>query len=283
MQIIEGKVLAAQILSEIKTQTSALEKKPRLDIIFVGDDQASAAYISQKQQAGAETEIVVNVHKFPEISLQDLGFLIEQLNVDAAVNAIIVQLPLPDKELSNALSSIEPKKDVDGLNALSLGRLWHDADTQMQPATPAAIIAALDYVAAANKEQNFYEGRNALVINRSLIIGKPLSAILLSKNCTVTIAHSKTRNLSELIHDADIIVTGTGNRELIKPEQVKSGCVLIDAAFNKIDGKVYGDIDTDLFKDKDVWLSPVPGGIGPLGVAMLLKNTLEAAKSQNTL
>ncbi len=276
-------MLAAQILSEIKSRTAKLSAKPRLDIIFAGDDQASAAYISQKQQAGTEADIVVNVHKFPQIDLADLNLLIQQLNADAAVNAIIVQLPLPDQELYKALSTIDPAKDVDGLNALSLGRLWNDAQTQMHPATPAAIIAALDYVAAAINGENFYEGRNALIINRSLIIGKPLAAILLSRNCTVTLAHSKTRDLTGLISAADIVITGTGNRELIKPGIVKDGCVLIDAAFNKIEGRIYGDIDGELFKDKNVWLSPVPGGIGPLGVAMLLKNTLEAAEAQNTL
>jgi len=280
MRKINGKELAQEVLSKAKLETASLKSPPRLDIIFVGTDPASATYVKVKAKTGKETGINVNIHRFSGQN-PDVAQKIKELGADKQCNAIIVQLPLPKRD-DKLLELIPPAKDVDGLNPLSLGKIWQNLPA-LVPATPAAIMYALEHIAKTEGNADYLSGKTVLVINRSVVIGRPLAALLLQKDCTVTIAHSKTKNLPELLATADIVITGTGQTGILKKEYLKQDAVVIDAGFSIRDGKIKGDVNPDELEGKAGWLSPVPGGIGPLGVAMLLMNTVTAAKNQSGL
>lgn len=283
MEIIDGQTISEGILNEVKKQISQLAFKPRLDIVFVGKNPSSQVYVKKKQQAGGKVGIEVVVHKSDTITAPKLEELITELADNREVNGIIIQMPVPDINPATALKLIPVIKDVDALNPLTLGLIWQNDKKVILPATPAAILEVLRFVASKKHEsvEVFLRGKNVLLINRSLIIGKPLAGILTGYDATVTIAHSKTTNLNELTSYADIIVSGTGHQGLIDFTKLKSEAIVIDAGYNKSGSQAKGDINPGNVTDKVAWLSPVPGGIGPIGVAMLIRNTLEAAKLQS--
>jgi methylenetetrahydrofolate dehydrogenase (NADP+)/methenyltetrahydrofolate cyclohydrolase len=278
MKQIDGKGIADQMLKSAAQKIKTEGLTPRLDIIWVGDNPSSEVYVEKKRQAGESIGVKVNVHRYTEISAGELGIFTGELSAMPEVNGIIIQLPVPGIDPHSAFAEISPAKDVDGLNPTSLGKLWQKQDVLI-PATVRAVLLVLEYIAAEEETTTglILQGREVLIINRSDIIGKPLAALLLAYDCTVTIAHSKTDTLDELISRADIIVSGTGKSGLITSRKIKEGVILIDVGFNKKDGKISGDIISGLVEKKAGWLSPVPNGIGPIGVAALIDNTVDAA------
>lgn len=285
MQIIDGKALADSVLTEAKNRIINDSLSPRLDIILIGNNIASKVYVSKKIEAAQSIGVEVKVHEFDDLSEDALIDLIKKLNDDILVNAIIVQLPIPNFDPTNAISHISPRKDVDGLNPFSLGKLWQGSGYSLVPATALAVLSSIEHVARSNNMslEEYLRGKNALIINRSVIIGKPVAALLLNNNATVTIAHSKTQDLNTLLKQADIVISGTGQAGFITGDKIKQDAVIIDTGFNKNDEGMWGDVDNDSVASKASWVSPVPGGIGPLGVAMLISNTVEAASIQITL
>ncbi len=277
--ILNGKELALCIRDNLKKQISYLDEKPVLAIILVGNNEASKIYVRNKIKAADEIDIKTSVHLFDETVKQDeLESLIKDLNSDVHINGIMVQLPLP-KEIDEKriLDLICPQKDVDGFHPYNIGLLQNGSDKAVIAATPKGIIRLLE-----NSNINF-EGKNALVIGRSQIVGKPIAMLLLNKNCTVTIAHSKTKNIENLIQQADIIVSACGCPKMIKGQWIKKGAIIVDVGINRIDEKLCGDVDFDSAKEKASFITPVPGGVGPMTIAMLLENTFLAYKKQNNL
>ena len=274
--IIDGKASADKILENIKQKVSELEKsrdrKPGLSVIIVGEDSASSVYVKNKEKKANYVGFNSSVYKLPETTTKDeLLALIEKLNKDDAVDGILLQLPLP-KHLnpSDFLDKIDPKKDVDGFHPVNSGRLLNNEKPYAVPCTPKGIIRLLE-------EYNIQiEGKNAVVIGRSNIVGKPVSMLLLNKNATVTVAHSKTKNLSEITKKADILISATGHAGMVTADMVKKGAAVIDVGIIRgNDGKLRGDADFDTVKDIAGAITPVPGGVGPMTIAMLITNTLE--------
>ncbi len=274
--IIDGKASADKILENIKQKVSELEKsrdrKPGLSVILVGEDSASSVYVKNKEKKANYVGFNSSVYKLPETTTKDeLLALIEKLNKDDAVDGILLQLPLP-KHLnpSDFLDKIDPKKDVDGFHPVNSGRLLNNEKPYAVPCTPKGIIRLLE-------EYNIQiEGKNAVVIGRSNIVGKPVSMLLLNKNATVTVAHSKTKNLSEITKKADILISATGHAGMVTADMVKKGAAVIDVGIIRgNDGKLRGDADFDTVKDIAGAITPVPGGVGPMTIAMLITNTLE--------
>jgi methylenetetrahydrofolate dehydrogenase (NADP+)/methenyltetrahydrofolate cyclohydrolase len=278
MEVINGLKLAGDLLKEIKVKVDAAKIRPRLDIVFVGDNEASKVYVQKKIQAGHEAGIEVELHYFQETTTAEISNLIKTLAEDTKVHGIIVQLPAPGIDLGQVLPLIPLHKDVDGLNPFTLGKLWQDQKV-LVPATVKAIIKVFKYIAdhESLSLESYLTGKNILIINRSLIIGKPLAAVLLSYNATVTIAHSLSRDFEQILSTSDIVISGTGKSGFMDSSKLKSGAVLIDAGFSKTAKKINGDVDISKLNNSISYLSPVPNGIGPLGVACLLENTFEAA------
>jgi len=213
-----------------------------------------------------------------DVTQAELENLVARLNEDKKINGIMLQLPLPDKIDEKAiLNMISPEKDVDGFHPYNIGLLQNNSDNAVIAATPKGIIRLLEN---ANVD---FEGKNALVIGRSQIVGKPVAMLLLNKNCTVTVAHSKTKNLENLVAQADILVSACGCPKLIKGSWIKQDAIIVDVGINRIDGKLCGDVDFDSAKEKAKLITPVPGGVGPMTIAMLLENTFLAYKKQNKL
>ena len=289
MKIIDGKKIADEILQKTKDRIAKQKLSPQLDIIFVGEHQASATFVAKKQEAGKNVGVKVIVHKFDQITERELERLVSKLNQDEKINGIIIQLPVPNLSKNyKVFEKIAPEKDVDGLNPITQGKLWVNGDVNLLPATTRAIYEAIiksHYILDPNLDldlNEFLTGKHVVIINRSIIIGKPLTALFLLHDCTVTIAHSKTRNLAAITRQADILVSATGNKNFISAEMIKPGVIIIDAGFNKEQGKIYGDVDPKAIATKASCLSPVPDGIGPIGVAMLIDNTVLAAQFQKS-
>lgn len=276
MNLIDGKALADEVLKSAKLKIETHNLKPRLDIIWIGNNSASEVYINKKKAAGEMVGVQVVIHHYDEISEAELVTITKELNVNPEVSGIIIQLPVPEIDTHNAFAAISLEKDVDGLNPLSLGKLWQKQQVLI-PATVRAIWLVLERTGAD------LVGKHALIINRSEIIGKPLAALLLAADCTVTIAHSKTKDLEKLTSTADIIVTGTGESNFISVENIKQDAIIVDVGFNKNAAKVSGDVNVESVAEKASWLSPVPNGVGPIGVAALIDNTVEAAGLQSAL
>ena len=280
--VLNGKFLASIIKEDIKYEISELKKrgiKPCLSVILVGDNPASQKYVSFKEKACKELGIESVLFKLPnDASEEELENLIEELNNNPSINGILVQLPLPNHLNQNKiLQKIEPLKDVDGFTPYCLGRLLTD-NPLFIPCTPKGILKMLDV------HDIPIEKKNAVVIGRSIIVGKPLSLLLLKRNATVTICHSKTENLSEITKKADILCVAIGKPHFITADMVKEGAVVIDVGINVIyNGKVVGDVDFDSVKNKASYITPVPGGVGPMTIAMLMENTLYAVKIQKGL
>lgn len=274
--IIDGKQIAAGVRSEVAGRVAGLKRQGRnvrLDVILVGEDPASVTYVRNKENDCAEVGIESRVHRFSEDAPQkELARLVEELNADEEVSGFFIQLPLPDHiDQMELLSRISPEKDVDGLGPLSAGRLALGLPGLL-PCTPHGVLQMLKRSAIE------IEGKEAVVLGRSNLVGKPAAQLLLSENATVTLCHSRTRNLAEVTRRADILVVAAGKRDIVGPDHVSEGAVVIDVGIHRTEeGKLTGDVDFEAVEPKASAITPVPGGVGPMTRAMLLYNTVEAA------
>jgi len=275
-QILDGKSLAATVRVRVKEGVSHLAQRgirPGLAVILAGDDPASRVYVRHKTLACEETGVQSKVFEFKaSVSQAELLQRIEALNADAAIHGILVQLPLPRHvDAARVLARVSPAKDVDGFHAMNLGALVTGAPGFV-PCTPAGVMRLLEHFRVP------VAGSRAVVIGRSNIVGKPLALLLLQKDATVTICHSKTKGLENVARDADILIAAVGRAKLVTREMVKPGACVIDVGVNRgADGKLAGDVDFDAVKNVAGSITPVPGGVGPMTIAMLLENCLRAA------
>lgn len=281
-EIINGKKIAKELGGSLKTEVDGLIKEgvhPKLTVLLVGEDPASNVYVRNKERSAKRVGILSAVERYPEnLPQEDLLKRITELNSDKANHGILVQLPLPGNfDEEKTLLSIDPEKDVDGFHPINIGRLVAGQKC-IAPCTPSGIIHLIE---SCGRD---ITGLNAVVVGRSNIVGKPASAMLLKKNATVTVCHSKTVDLPSVVSSADILVAAIGSPEFIKGDWVKPGSIVIDVGMNrKEDGSLVGDVEFDLAKDKAAFITPVPGGVGPMTIAMLLRNTVTAAKRQNNI
>lgn len=281
MELINGKEISAALKERIKNETNELKAKgvtPGLAVILVGEDPASKVYVGSKERACEELGFYSEKYTLPEnTTMDELLGLIDELNAKKEINGILCQLPLPrhlDKKA--VIDRILPSKDVDAFHPENVGKIMI-GDFDFLPCTPAGIMEMLRY---CNIE---CEGKHCVVIGRSDIVGKPMALLMLHKNATVTICHSKTKNLKEICKEADILIAAVGRAKFVTADMVKDGAVVIDVGMNREDGKLCGDVDFVNVKDKCSAITPVPGGVGPMTIATLMQNTLTAAKKQNNI
>lgn len=275
-QLINGKEVAEKIKLQVKEEVKSLGKDVTLAVVIVGDNPASKVYVNNKKKACKLVGIQSLEYGLPENTSEDeLLSLIDRLNNYNYVDGILVQLPLPRHiNTDMVIKRINPEKDVDGFTAINTGKLWL-GQYDIAPCTAMGVIELLDYY---NID---IAGKHCVIVGRSNIVGKPVAALMLERNSTVTVCHSKTQNLYDITRTADILITAVGKPKFITRDMVKDGAVVIDVGINRDEnGKLYGDVDFENVKDKTTAITPVPGGCGPMTVAMLVKNTLEAAKSQ---
>jgi methylenetetrahydrofolate dehydrogenase (NADP+)/methenyltetrahydrofolate cyclohydrolase len=278
MSIIDGKMVASHIKDNIAAEVQILKNKtgktPGLAVVLVGDDPASAVYVKNKNKTCKNIGFQSFEHILSENTSEDkLLNLINDLNNDDQVNGILVQLPLPSHISSKKiLVAINPQKDVDGFHLENVGRLV-TGNALFKPCTPAGIIKLLDEYKIA------IEGKNAVIIGRSNIVGKPVSFLLLERNATVTICHSRTKDLPSLTRSADILIAAIGKPNFVTPDMVKNNAVVIDVGINRLDGKLVGDVDFASVSKQASLITPVPGGVGPMTIAMLMENTFQAFKN----
>ncbi|MBI5893455.1 MAG: bifunctional methylenetetrahydrofolate dehydrogenase/methenyltetrahydrofolate cyclohydrolase FolD [Deltaproteobacteria bacterium] len=280
-KIIDGKALASKIRQELKTEVDKLKTngiKPGLAVILVGNNPASKVYVNAKGKACEEVGINSLQHNLPEnVEQKELISLIQRLNNTPDVHGILVQLPLPahiDEE--NVLEAISPYKDVDGFHPFNIGRLAIGKPA-LQPCTPFGIMKLLE------SEGLEISGKHAVVVGRSNIVGKPAAIMLLERHATVTICHSRTKNLSDVTRQADILIAAVGRPKMVKGDWIKKGAIVIDVGVNRLEnGSLAGDVDFEEAKQIASAITPVPGGVGPMTIAMLLNNTIEAAKRQSS-
>lgn len=271
---IDGKKMAKEVTDALRPRVAHLTRVPRLDVIWVGDNLSSEIYVRHKKEKAESLGINVNIHHLPENATQDEVYaLIDNLNQDDFVDGIMVQMPLPKQiDVNEVLDMVVPDKDVDGLTTVNLGRLFCGLPA-LVPCTPQACMRLIESVVPD------LAGKNALVIGRSRLVGKPMFHLLLSKHCTVTQAHTKTEDLSQLCRAADIIVVATGHAGLIGGDDIKVGAVVIDVGISRQpDGSIKGDVRADEIDGVAYAATPVPGGVGPMTVAMLMENTVRAAE-----
>lgn len=280
-KLIDGKAISAAVKEQVRAEVANLAEKgikTGLAVIIVGEDPASKIYVANKKKACEALGIVSQEYALPaDTSEEELLALIKELNAAPNINGILCQLPLPshlDEKL--IINSISPEKDVDAFHPHNVGRIMI-GDYDFVPCTPAGIMEMLAY------EGISVEGKTCVVIGRSNIVGKPMGMLLLHKNGTVTICHSKTKNLAAICRTADILVAAVGRANFVTADMVKEGAVVIDVGMNRTEGKLCGDVDFENVKGKASAITPVPGGVGPMTIAMLMKNTLTAAKRQNGL
>ncbi len=280
--IIDGKAVSAYVKQQVKLQTQALCERgvePCLAVIIVDGDPASRVYVNNKKKACEVCEIKSLEYALPcDVSEEELLSLIDNLNKDKSVNGILCQLPLPKHiDEKKVIDAISPEKDVDGFSAENVGKIWL-GDYEISPCTPMGVIELLDYYKID------VAGKNCVIVGRSNIVGKPMAALLLERNATVTVCHSKTKDLSFFTKNADIIVAAVGRANFITADMVKQGATVIDVGINRLEnGKLCGDVDFENVKEKAEFITPVPGGCGPMTIAVLMKNTIAAAKAQNNL
>ena len=280
-RLIDGNAVSASLRSKLATRVSTLKENgtsPCLATILVGNDPASSLYVQNKQKAAKQVGLATQDHRLEDnLQENELALLIDSLNNDPDVHGILVQLPLP-KNINefDIINKINPCKDVDGLTSINSGLLLH-GKAVLKPCTPSGIMELLDYYNIEIKSQN------AIIVNRSILVGKPLAFLLLERDATVTICHSKSANLGSLLLGADIIITAIGDRDkfILKAEMVKENAVVIDVGTNRKSGKLLGDVDFESVREKASWITPVPGGVGPMTIAMLLSNTVTAAAALN--
>ncbi len=280
MNIIDGKAVSKKVKEDVKAECEQLKAKgitPGLAVIIVGDDPASQVYVHNKEVACEACGFYSVKYALPAETTQDeLNALVDKLNKDDKINGILCQLPLPshldDKEVTNR---IDPLKDVDAFHPVNVGAIMI-GDYNYLPCTPAGVMELIHSTGID------VSGKKAVVIGRSNIVGKPMAMLLLHENATVEITHSRTQNLADITKEADILVAAIGKAKFVKADMVKDGAVVIDVGMNRDEnGKLCGDVDFEDVKDKCSFITPVPGGVGPMTIAMLMKNTLTAAKIQN--
>lgn len=276
-RVIDGKAIAKEIRQEINDEVARFVGErgfaPGLAVVLVGNDPASETYVKSKAKGCKEVGMYSEVHKLPaETTQSELVELVTRLNADPKIHGILVQLPLPPQIDEKAiLNLIDPRKDVDGFHPVNVGKLMI-GERALVPCTPAGCIELIE------RSGTEIAGKNAVVIGRSNIVGKPVAMLLLHKNATVTICHSKTRNLKEVCRSADILVVAIGRPKFVTADMVKPGAVVIDVGINRVDGTLVGDVDYDAAAAVAGAITPVPGGVGPMTITMLLKNTLQAAR-----
>ena len=279
--IIDGKLVSKKVKQEVADEVSVLKEKgitPGLAVIIVGDDSASRVYVNNKKKACAEVGFYSEEYALPaETSMEELLELIDVLNGRSDIDGILCQLPLP-KHLDEkaVIDYIDSSKDVDAFSPVNVGKIMI-GDFDFLPCTPAGVMELLKHYEIE------VEGKECVVIGRSNIVGKPMGMLLLHKNGTVTICHSRTKNLKEVCKRADILVAAVGIAEFVTADMVKEGAVVIDVGMNRKDGKLCGDVKFDEVSDKASFITPVPGGVGPMTIGMLMKNTLKAAKLHNNI
>ncbi|MBR2293150.1 MAG: bifunctional methylenetetrahydrofolate dehydrogenase/methenyltetrahydrofolate cyclohydrolase FolD [Clostridia bacterium] len=276
--IIDGKQISAAIRAEIKEETLAFEKengiRPGLAVIIVGEDPASQVYVRNKRRACDEVGFYSEAYELPASTTQEeLNALVDKLNADPAIHGILCQLPLPKHlDENEVILRIDPKKDVDAFHPANVGRIMI-GDYSFLPCTPAGVMALLQ------RSGIDVTGKECVVVGRSNIVGKPQAMLLLHANGTVTICHSRTKNLAEVCRRADILIAAIGKADFFTADMVKEGAVVIDVGMNRrADGKLTGDVDFASVAPKASYITPVPGGVGPMTITMLMKNTLTAAK-----
>jgi len=278
--LIDGKAIAAAVRSEVAESVAAMKKEagvvPGLKVILVGDDPASKVYVNLKSKASIEVGIDEETITRPaDFSQGELIKLIHSLNADDTVNGILVQLPLPKGiDTDTVITEIDPEKDVDGITPANFGRLLtHTAP--LEPCTPLGVMEML------HRHDVEIKGKAATIVGRSNIVGKPIALMLMREHATITICHSRTTDLQRRVADADILIAATGVPKMIKGEWVKEGAVVIDVGVNRLeDGSLVGDVDFEPARERASLITPVPGGVGPMTIAMLMQNTLNAAKRQ---
>ena len=281
-QIIDGKKISAQVKAEVAKEVEALAGKGisvGLAVVIVGNDPASRVYVNNKKKACAVCGIQSYEYALPEVTTeQQLLELVDQLNRDPKVNGILVQLPVPPQiDDHRVIEAIAPEKDVDAFTEGNVGKIMI-GEYSLLPCTPAGCLDLIDSTGVS------IEGKNCVVIGRSNIVGKPMAMLLLHRNGTVTICHSRTRNLRDICSQADILVAAVGKAGFVTADMVKEGAVVIDVGMNRnAEGKLCGDVDFAAVEQKAGYITPVPGGVGPMTIATLMRNTLTAAKQQNGL
>ena len=278
-KILDGKAVSQRVKNSLKEETEKfVEKygiKPGLAVVIVGDDPASRVYVNSKKKACAEIGYYSEEHALPESTTEDeLLSLVEKLNGDEKIHGILVQLPLPkhiDEE--KIINAINPKKDVDAFHPVNVGKIMI-GNFDFLPCTPAGVMELI------NEAGIDLTGKNCVVVGRSNIVGKPQAMLLLHKNATVTICHSKTKNIKEITKNADVLVAAVGRAQMFDGDYIKDGAVVIDVGMNRLENKkLVGDVDFESAEKKASYITPVPGGVGPMTIAMLMKNTLTAAKN----
>lgn len=276
-QILSGLTVATEVKSRVRLAADELKKQgvtPCLATVLVGDNPASATYVNSKQKTAKDLGIATRDHRLDaSFTQKELLDLVDLLNNDPKVHGILVQLPLPKHIDEFAItSSISPLKDVDGLTPYSAGMLLNGT-AHLKPCTPSGVMEILDYYKIDSA------GMDAVIINRSNLVGLPLALMLLQRNATVTVCHSKTKDLAHKLRQSDLIVTAVGNRErfTLTADMVMEGAIVIDVGTSRYGGKLAGDVDFERVKEKASWITPVPGGVGPMTIAMLMKNTVSAA------
>ena len=279
-QILDGKSLAAELRADVKRKVQALAQRgmrPGVAVVLVGDNPASRVYVRNKSRACDETGIASRQIDLPATIAEDrLIAEIERLNADAAIHGILVQLPLPAHlDVARVQAAVSPDKDVDGFHVANLGALFAGRP-RLVPCTPAGVMRMLEHAGIG------LAGRHAVVVGRSNIVGKPLALLLLQSDATVTVCHSKSRDLEKLARSADILVAAVGRAKLVTGAMVKPGACVIDVGINRLsDGKLVGDVDFESAAEVAGWITPVPGGVGPMTIAMLLENCLKAMNEQS--
>lgn len=279
-KIIDGKAVSASVKEAVAKEAAALKEKGilvGLAVVIVGNDPASRVYVNNKKKACAACGIESYEYALPEETTEEeLLALVEKLNGDPAVNGILVQLPLPRQiDEHRIIEAISPKKDVDAFHAVNVGKIMI-GDFDFLPCTPSGCMDLIDSTGVP------VEGKRCVVIGRSNIVGKPMAMLLLHRNGTVTICHSKTKNLKEICREADILVAAVGRPNFVTADMVKEGAVVIDVGMNRLEnGKLCGDVDFEGVSKVAGWITPVPGGVGPMTIATLMRNTLTATKLQN--
>jgi len=279
-ELIDGKALAKEVRAEVKARAKAFKathnRSPGLDVVLVGDDPASQVYVRNKERAAANAGIKGRVHRLPaETSEADLLALIFELNGDDEIDGILVQLPLPNHlHDQTIIDAIDPAKDVDGLHPFNAGLLVVGRKG-LRPCTPSGCMRMLERIGC---DPN---GKRALVLGRSTLVGKPIALMLLEKHATVTIAHSRTKDLADRVRESDIVVAAVGRPHLVQGDWIKEGAVVIDVGINRLDdGTLTGDVELESAAKRASHITPVPGGVGPMTIAMLLSNTVDAAEAR---
>ena len=278
-KILDGKAFANLLGQNLKEKVKKLKDEgitPHFCVINIGDDPASKIYVRTKKRRAEKMGIIQDIYQMSADTKQEEALaLIDKLNADPAINGLMVQLPAPKQIDADALlERIDPNKAVDGLTPANIGHLWM-GNHFVEPATAEGIIALLKHYEIP------LEGKNVVIIGRSNIVGKPLAALMLEQNATVTIAHSRTKNLGEITKKADVLVSATGQAFLVKADMVKDGAVVVDVGMNHVDGKLVGDVDFDKVKEKTSYITPVPGGVGPLTVQFLMEAVVKLTRRQN--